>query len=267
LRKADKVICNSKVNAKQIENFANISGVEYVYNGYDIQRINELSNKTDERFDQFFEENEVFINVGRLILSKAQDFLLKVFQAVLEDRKCKLMLLGQGPYKKELIEVCKKLDLSVWDMEDQLPIHNDADIYFLGFQENPYYFISKSKSLLFPSFYEGLPNVPIESIFCKTNCILSDCDSGPREILLPDSNLNTKAKKPQKSKFGYLLPSFKANSTVNLDAPLTEEEEFWRIAILKSLEEPNSITAEDLLEFKVRFSQEECLNNWSKVLK
>jgi N-acetylgalactosamine-N,N'-diacetylbacillosaminyl-diphospho-undecaprenol 4-alpha-N-acetylgalactosaminyltransferase len=47
-------------------------------------------------------------------------------------------------------------------------------IKFLGFQKNPYKFIAKAKALVLFSSYEGMPNVLIEAMYCKTIVIASD---------------------------------------------------------------------------------------------
>jgi N-acetylgalactosamine-N,N'-diacetylbacillosaminyl-diphospho-undecaprenol 4-alpha-N-acetylgalactosaminyltransferase len=56
-------------------------------------------------------------------------------------------------------------------------------IHLLGYQENPFKFVSKAKFLVLSSQNEGLPNVILEALACQTPVVTFDCPSGPREIV------------------------------------------------------------------------------------
>ena len=64
---------------------------------------------------------------------------------------------------------------------------------FDGFSKNPYKYMALSKALIVSSDYEGMPNVILQALVCKTQIISSDCNFGPSEIL-------------ENGKFGYLYP-------------------------------------------------------------
>ena len=53
----------------------------------------------------------------------------------------------------------------------------------LGYQSNPWKFLSKSNLFVLPSIWEGFGNVIVESMLIGIPVISSDCPSGPREIL------------------------------------------------------------------------------------
>ncbi|MGL5459100.1 MAG: glycosyltransferase, partial [Cetobacterium sp.] len=95
--------------------------------------------------------------------------------------KEKLYIVGDGPYKKELEEKVKKLNL-------------ESKIKFLGSKKNPYPILKKSKGLILSSRYEGLPNVILEALVLKKSIVASDCPYGPKEIL------------GEKSELGILFP-------------------------------------------------------------
>ena len=54
----------------------------------------------------------------------------------------------------------------------------------ISFKINPYSYINQSDILVLTSLHEGLPNTLIEAAVLKTFVISSDCETGPREILL-----------------------------------------------------------------------------------
>ena len=52
------------------------------------------------------------------------------------------------------------------------------------FLENPYPIIKETDIFILTSKYEGLPNVLLESLSLNKFVISSDCQTGPKEILL-----------------------------------------------------------------------------------
>ena len=60
----------------------------------------------------------------------------------------------------------------------------DKKVKMISHKNNPYPYIKQSNILVLCSFHEGLPNVLIESAVLKTFVISSNCQTGPKEILL-----------------------------------------------------------------------------------
>lgn len=91
--------------------------------------------------------------VGRLHESKDPLFFVKVIASILKKGiPVKAGLIGEGP----LHEACN-------EMVRSLGIENSVE--FLGFQENPYITMRKSKVLVMTSFYEGFGLVALEAMF------------------------------------------------------------------------------------------------------
>ena len=65
----------------------------------------------------------------------------------------------------------------------------EQKVHLLGYQENPFQYISKAKFLVLCSQNEGMPNVILESLACETPVIAFDCPSGPREIITNDNGV------------------------------------------------------------------------------
>ena len=167
-KKADYVISNSFDLAKHLKKELNLKKVKVIYNGYELERIKELS--LEEPSQNFFNNQKVIVAVGRLSHEKGLDFLIKAFKIVRKELDCKLIILGEGPLKKILLNLAKDLCL-------------EKDIHFLGYQKNPYPFIKKSNIFVLPSIIEGLPGALIQALILNKNIISTNCKFGPREIL------------------------------------------------------------------------------------
>ena len=117
-----------------------------------------------------YDEAPVVLSAGRLTTVKDHATLLKAFTEVTRRRDARLMILGVGPERGNLLELARSL--GVLEQVD-LP----------GFKTNPYSYMSKAKVFVLPSRYEGFGNVLPEAMACGTPVVSTDCRSGPREIL------------------------------------------------------------------------------------
>ncbi|WP_338407186.1 glycosyltransferase [uncultured Flavobacterium sp.] len=61
-------------------------------------------------------------------------------------------------------------------------------VHFLGYQENPFKYIKKSKFLVLSSLNEGMPNVILEALACEIPVVAFDCLSGPSEMITDKEN-------------------------------------------------------------------------------
>lgn len=183
--KADLIIANSKGNTCDlIENF-NCKKVETINNPIDLEKIKELSSQKVEFRDDSF----TFITIGRLDKGKNHKLMIDAMQNI----EAKLYIIGDGELKDELENHIKSLSL-------------ENKVTLLGKQINPYKFLKQADCFLFSSNYEGFPNVLLEALACNLPIISTDCKSGPREILSPNSDLNFKLDKMEFSKYGILVP-------------------------------------------------------------
>ena len=169
LKQANKVIVNSLDFKKQIMLAFGINAL-CIYNPLEnIQYINKLSKKKISF--NFFKKNYLnIISVGRLVKQKDHITLLKAAKMLSDKIKIKLLIVGNGEQKKNLLNY----------------IHDNKlgnIVKIIKFQKNPYPYISRSDLFVLPSLYEGLPNVLLEAQSLKKFIISTDCPTGPREIL------------------------------------------------------------------------------------
>lgn len=188
--KADVVLSNSVLMKEDlVKDFGIKVPIDVIYNPIDIQAI---QLKANEEVDFNFEKDIFyFIAVGRFRNEKNYSLLLDAF-AILKGTKAKLIFVGGGEQQDLLIAKVKKLNLI-------------NEVVFAGFEINPYKYIKRSDCLVSSSYVEGFPNVLLEALACKKAIISTDCKSGPREILAPDTNPNKQITEGYEiSEFGIL---------------------------------------------------------------
>ena len=163
-----KLICVSEGIKNDILN-TNITPIliKKIYNIFDFEKIKELSKETID----IELPNSYIIHVGRFSKVKRHDILIKAFN-LLDDKNLKLILLGDGEERDNIIKLINNLNLS-------------NRIILVGFKKNPYPYIENAKALILSSDHEGLPTVLIESLILNTLPISTSCP-GSKEILSPE---------------------------------------------------------------------------------
>ena len=140
-----------------------------IYNPLNTQEIIKLSKKKI-RF-KFFNNNSInLISIGRLVDQKDHITLLKAINDIKNKLKVKLLIIGEGDQKINLLSYIKENNL-----EKIVKIKNRM--------ENPFPYIAKSEIMILTSKFEGLPNILLEGLALKKFIISSNCSTGPNEIL------------------------------------------------------------------------------------
>jgi glycosyltransferase involved in cell wall biosynthesis len=267
--RADLLVAVSKDVAEDlIKNYGiNSNKVKVIYNPYPIDKIRELAKESLGSYEEIF-KHPVLITAGRLTKPKGQWYLLRVFKALKEKHKdLKLVILGEGELKEYLVGLSEELGLKtyVWDRDD---LSESFDVYFLGFQKNPFKFMARSKLFVFPSLWEGFGNVLVEAMACGVPVISSDCRSGPREILAPNTDFNYQTQKPEFAEYGVLMPVFEVKYKT-AKGPLEEREIMW-VETVDRLLEDESLRKHYSEKAKQRaedFRIEKIVQEWKEVLK
>ncbi len=176
---ADKIVAISTKSKNSIKKIMiNKSKVRMIYNPY-LLNNKKLKSEVDNK--SFFN----ILCIGRL--TKQKNFAL-VINAIndltIKYPKIKLILIGSGPLKKDLIKIANK------------------NTKFLDWSQNIRKYFLRSNLFILPSSYEGLPNSLIDAAYYNVPSISTDC-SGAKDILLgnkggyivPINNLNELKKK------------------------------------------------------------------------
>ena len=152
----------------------------------------------------WFREREmpVILSAGELGVRKDFATLLRAFARLRARRPCRLVIIGRGKQRDQLLELA-----------DTLGISEDVDLP--GFAENPYAYMAHADLFAFTSRWEGLGLVLVESLALGTPVVSTDCPSGPAEIL-------------QQGRFGQLVPVGDAGAMARametaLDEPRSRE--------------------------------------------
>ena len=102
------------------------------------------------------------IHVGRFVDVKNQDFLVDVFEQVANAHpNSKLVLVGVGDLEEKIRTKVHQKGLS-------------EKVLFLGARKDVPALLSAADVLVFPSFYEGMPNAVIEAQALSLHCVVSD---------------------------------------------------------------------------------------------
>lgn len=134
----------------------------------------DLSSKSLEPVNEVWavqsDASPLILAVGRLNLVKDFTSLIRAFALVRRTRRARLVILGEGPERRNLEQTIREcgLETSVW-----LP----------GFVENPFRFMRRADLLVLSSRIESFGNVLVEAMACGTPVVSTDCPYGPREIL------------------------------------------------------------------------------------
>ena len=105
-----------------------------------------------------------FVYIGRLVFYKNIDTIIHAIAIVKEQFEgVKLIIIGGGPQRQELIELSRKLDLK-------------NNVEFRGFvsEEEKNYVLSESIAMLFPSLCEGFGLVILESFMFEKPVLVAD---------------------------------------------------------------------------------------------
>ena len=241
---ADHIVVPSKAVLHDLmHNFkVNDKNIATIYNYMDIEKVNFLAGQpmTDLFLQSLFKQS-VLLNVGRIAPQKGFWLLFHVFKRLKEKYpELKLVSIGEGDsmpeFKAVLIDYGKKLGLRIFDKSscDYMDKIGD-DVYFIGFEANPFQFMRNSHIFLFPSVFEGFPNALLEAMQAGLPVISADCPSGPREILAPDTSIMDKAVHAEMATYGVLAPVLPtADIEKDIEAALIKE---WVYAVECFLED------------------------------
>ena len=167
----------------------------FVANPIDISRITNLSvqNYGDWR-DKLLDINYV-INIASLTKQKNHELLLNVFYRLRKKyADLTLVLVGQGEQELAIRTMCSRLGFTT-NTCDYEEFDDSVDVYFLGYQLNPFPLLARSRLFILTSLWEGLPISLLEALALGRPCVSSNSSSGVRRVLLGHDELQPYAEK------------------------------------------------------------------------
>jgi len=112
-----------------------------------------------------------FISIGKLIPLKNHEVLIQAARLLQDKFRFKVIIVGDGPLKKQLTEMIKELDHNCVTLHDEVP------------QKKLHNLLAASDCLVHSSFSEGGPIVVLEALALGVPCIVSDIPAMHKEII------------------------------------------------------------------------------------
>lgn len=159
----EKFACSS-ISAKWLfGKKSNFNDITILKNAIDTEKFAFDKNiRENKRKELGIDRGEFVIgNIGRFNIPKNHTFLIDIFNELIKmNEDLKLILVGDGNLKKDIENKVNKLNL-------------DSKVVFLGVREDINEIVQAFDLMLFPSLYEGLGIVLIESQASGLNCVVS----------------------------------------------------------------------------------------------
>ena len=157
--KYNRIICVSDtVRDVFIRKYKIDKSIEVIHN---LNNTEEIINKAKEKLDLPPNESLQMIAIGRLEQQKGFIRLIEDLNRI-KNRDYSLWILGEGSQRKKLEEKIEEYDLT-------------NNVKLLGFQQNPYKFLSKSDALICSSYAEGYSTVITESLLLGVPVFAVEC--------------------------------------------------------------------------------------------
>ena len=252
--RSDLIVCNSKYQADMLVKDA--PGLKQktavIYNILDIDRIRQLKEEpVSPEASEFMQGHPCIISAGRFADAKGLNNLLKSFALLVrKNDSARLILIGDGENRDKVRQLISDLRLEPY-------------ILLIGFEDNPFRYISRSDLFVLPSFYEGFPNTLVEAMACGTAVAATDCPSGPAEILCGSAQTENTV-----TPYGALIKPFaEEDSSWDAGDIRAEHEAFAEIMdrLLSDKQLSESLTANADKRI-TEFTAEKIKSSWVEIL-
>lgn len=163
-KRARAVIALTNSMQTKLETDLQLNNIVRIYNPV-------MTNLVHQRAKESIAINTPFVlAVGRLNALKRFDRLIAAYAQANITENCRLIILGEGELRKNLEQQIKDYGLQ-------------ERILLLGYEANPYKYMTRAEYLVMSSDTEAYPVVLIEALSLGCPVLSTDCPSGPREII------------------------------------------------------------------------------------
>lgn len=149
------------------------NNIVYIKNGLKLSDI-VIDDKTKKCLIDKLGINDKYIvaHIGRFCKQKNHKYLIKVFKEIKNKRdNAVLLLFGDGELREDIISQIERLGLI-------------DDVIFMGIRNNILEYLSLIDVIVFPSLFEGMPNVIVEAQAAGVPCLISNTIT--KEVKLTD---------------------------------------------------------------------------------
>lgn len=241
--------------------------IQTIHNPYTIDEIKRCS-KESNIFTNAIGSHDTIITAGRLTFAKGQWFLLRIFSVLKKNNPdLKLVLLGEGEMRERLRSLSEKLGLNTYSIWSDKAFSDEYDVYFMGFQTNPYQYMKNSKLFIMTSLWEGFGGTIVEAMACGVPVVSTNCMSGPGEIIRPNIEDHCKMALPDFDGYGVLMPNFR-HEWVDAQPPLDNAEKIWVDILDKTLKDnvQRDRLSKKGLERADQFDREIIMQEWKELI-
>lgn len=227
--RANQLVAVSKGIAEELVAYTrgNRKSIHTIYNGFDVAGIIKLSiEKIDPAYETLFTHSKIIITHCRLSRQKNIDSLLSIIATLAGKQNTKLVIAGDGELRDYLLAECSRLNMKVWSVWSNATVDSAAAVFFIGQQTNPFKLLRRSSVYIMTSQWEGFPLALCEAMACGLPVVVSDCFTGPREIIAPHIQEPQPVGQPYATPYGVLMPMVSTHDTQAIDTWATELERY-----------------------------------------
>lgn len=171
-RWADAIIANSRSVAQDVARLVRIpvERIRVIYNPLNLKQIEQLSREPVAHDWLTDGKPPVLLGVGSLTSFKDFGTLIRAFALLRSRRSCRLVILGEGPQRRQLEALTASLGVS-------------GDVLMPGFVLNPFPWLRRAKVFVSTSLTEGCPNALMQALAVGTPVVSTDGVGGAGELL------------------------------------------------------------------------------------
>ncbi|MBQ6187350.1 MAG: glycosyltransferase family 4 protein [Prevotella sp.] len=209
-------ICKNPAN---VLHHGNINGIDTSFFSSDV-----IKGSKDEIRRQLGigQDDFVFVFIGRIVRDKGMHELVYAMKR-LEERNVKLLLVGRF-----------EPDMDPLELEDDRYLHDSKNVVFVGWQKDVRPFLKAADALVFPSYREGFPNVPLQAGAMGLPSIVTDIN-GCNEIIIERENgliVPSRDSEPLYTKMKWMMENSKEAQRMGQNArPIIqsrfEQQDVW----------------------------------------
>ena len=229
---SDQVLSCSKEIVRQLLRDFDYNRSTYIYNPLDVEDVRAKGNEKNDDMPFAGEDVKIISCMGRNDYIKGIWHLVKAFSIVYKKHpEARLVVLGAGNWS------------GYETLSEQLGIKGKAS--FPGVKKNPFTYVAASDIYVCSSNHEGFPNAVLEAMALGKPVISADCKTGPREILLSESEYDKlieeipngdSTKEAIEGTYGIIVPDLGEN--VDMDPNnITEGEKLLAEKIISLLDD------------------------------